>query len=398
MTSMNPTKLKESEIGTIPEEWDVFDIQSVSDVVGGGTPSTTNENNFNGEIPWITPRDLSTFQDRFISHGERYISLEGLNSSNAKLLPPNTVLLTTRAPVGYLAIAKNEVTTNQGFHSLIPNDKTDSLFLFYLLKNNVQKLVDHASGSTFQELNGKTLKSLKFPFPKINEQKLISEILSSLDEKIELNRKINTNLENLASSLFKKWFIDIGDELPAGWRTGRLGEEFKIIMGQSPSGNTYNENGQGLPFYQGRSDFGFRFPSRRIYCTEPKRKARSLDTLVSVRAPVGDVNMAFEECCIGRGVSSIRKEDFPSYTYYMIKSLQKKISKFDSEGTVFGSINKNSLADIPCVIPPQKMIIEFERIISEIDEQIMNLSRELENLKVIQDSLLPRLMSGRIRI
>lgn len=398
MTSMNPTKLKESEIGTIPEEWDVFDIQSVSDVVGGGTPSTTNENNFNGEIPWITPRDLSTFQDRFISHGERYISLEGLNSSNAKLLPPNTVLLTTRAPVGYLAIAKNEVTTNQGFHSLIPNDKTDSLFLFYLLKNNVQKLVDHASGSTFQELNGKTLKSLKFPFPKINEQKLISEILSSLDEKIELNRKINTNLENLASSLFKKWFIDIGDELPAGWRTGRLGEEFKIIMGQSPSGNTYNENGQGLPFYQGRSDFGFRFPSRRIYCTEPKRKARSLDTLVSVRAPVGDVNMAFEECCIGRGVSSIRKEDFPSYTYYMIKSLQKKISKFDSEGTVFGSINKNSLADIPCVIPPQKMIIEFERIISEIDEQIMNLSKELENLKVIQDSLLPRLMSGRIRI
>jgi type I restriction enzyme S subunit len=238
MSTEIATKHNDLKTDLIPKDWDIFDIQTVSTVVGGGTPSTTNEKNFNGSIPWITPRDLSAHLDRYISHGERSITEEGLNSSNAKLLPVYSVLLTTRAPVGYLAIASNEVTTNQGFHSLIPNEKTNSLFLFYLLKNNIQTLVDNASGSTFQELNGKTLKSLEFAFPKIKEQEKIAEILSSIDDKIELNRKINFNLEKLGSFLFKEWFIDVDNQ-----QIGKVSDLIRVESGFPFHSSMFDENG-----------------------------------------------------------------------------------------------------------------------------------------------------------
>jgi type I restriction enzyme S subunit len=186
--------------------------------------------------------------------------------------------------------------------------------------------------------------------------------------------------------------------IPAGWKVGKLKDEFEIVMGQSPAGNSYNENGDGLQFYQGRTDFGFRFPKRRIYCNAPTRTAEPLSTLVSVRAPVGDINMASEKCCIGRGVGAISKANYPSYTFYKLKSLQTEIKQFDSEGTVFGSINKNSLADITSIISNKKIIDIFEKNVSIIDNEIFNLSQEIDNLSQIRDSLLPRLMSGKIRV
>ena len=134
------SKLKQTEIGMIPEDWVLNSLGEVAEVVGGGTPSTKNPDYWDGDIAWVTPRDLSTFKFRYIKRGERNITKEGLNNSSAKLVPKGTVLLTTRAPVGYLAIADNEVATNQGFRSLIPNDKTLTEFLFYLLKKNVEIL------------------------------------------------------------------------------------------------------------------------------------------------------------------------------------------------------------------------------------------------------------------
>ncbi len=294
-------------------------------------------------------------------------------------------------------------------------------YLYWKMRNYDYRswILGSATGTTVKHTSPLRIEDFEFLLPNTKEQERIAEILSSLDDKIELNRQINANLEKLASALFKHWFVDFEfpdnngkpykssggkmvdselGEIPVGWKAGKLGEEFEIIMGQSPSGETYNENEEGLPFYQGRTDFGFRFPSRRIYCTEPKRKAKSLDTLISVRAPVGDINMAYEECCIGRGVGAIRKDSFPSYTYHTVKSLQKLISRYDDEGTVFGSINKESLANIACLIPPETVIIEFEKNAGDIDKQIFNLTEENERLIKIRDSLLPRLMSGKIRV
>jgi type I restriction enzyme S subunit len=177
-------------------QWIECKISDLGTVVGGATPSTRKtENYFNGQIPWITPKDLSSFNNRYILRGERNITTVGLNSCSTQLLPKNTVLFSSRAPIGYIAIAANEVCTNQGFKSVIPNKNIDPLFLFYLLTYNKEKIKSMGSGTTFKEISGKTMKNIvvRIPFD-TNIQKIIASILGSIDDKIELNNEINNNL------------------------------------------------------------------------------------------------------------------------------------------------------------------------------------------------------------
>jgi type I restriction enzyme S subunit len=202
-------------------EWRKFKVSEFAEVIGGGTPKTKVAEYWNGSIPWLTPKDLSNNIERYICRGERNISEKGLRNSSAKILPRKTVLLTSRAPVGYLAISKNELATNQGFRNLIVKEGFCPEFIYYLLLNNVEYLKRHASGSTFQELSGGTLKELEFEIPeKINEQLAIAHILGSLDDKIELNRKINKTLEAMARTIFKSWFIDFDPVIDNALRAG----------------------------------------------------------------------------------------------------------------------------------------------------------------------------------
>ncbi|MDD3594876.1 restriction endonuclease subunit S [Sulfuricurvum sp.] len=393
------------------DEWKYYRVDEFAEIVGGGTPKTDIDAYWNGSIPWLTPKDLSGYTNRFISHGERHISAEGLKNSSAKLVPAGAVLLTSRAPVGYVAIAQNEVCTNQGFRSLIPKDGFDSEFIYYVLFHNTEYLKSHATGTTFQELSGGALKNLSFQIPSLKTQKKIVKILSSLDDKIALNREINKTLEAMAQAIFKSWFVDfepfkegkfVESELgmiPQGWEVKPLTEDFVITMGQSPDGKTYNENGEGIPFFQGRTDFGFRFPSNRIYCTDPKRYAKKFDTLVSVRAPVGDMNLAIEDCCIGRGLSAVRhKKGYYSFTYYLLKSIDEKFKQFEHNGTVFGSINKASFENLKAIIPNDVLICDFEKIVNAIDDQVYSLSNEIQTLSILRDTLLPKLLSGEIAV
>jgi type I restriction enzyme S subunit len=170
-------------------------------------------------------------------------------------------------------------------------------------------------------------------------------------------------------------------------------------MGQSPPGETYNEIGDGLPFYQGRTDFGVRFPSHRVFCTVPTRFASAGDTLISVRAPVGDINMATERCAIGRGVAAARhKSGSRSYSYQFMQSINTVFARFEAEGTVFGSIGKKNFHAIPCVIPPRDLVFAFERQLSPIDNRIEVNDRESRTLIAMRDTLLPNLISGEVRI
>jgi type I restriction enzyme S subunit len=188
-------------------------------------------------------------------------------------------------------------------------------------------------------------------------------------------------------------------EIPEGWKISDLGDEFNLTMGQSPPGTTYNEDRKGIPFYQGRADFGFRYPSKRIYCTSPKRFANSGDTLVSVRAPVGDVNMAFERCCIGRGSAAIRhKSGSRSYTYYLMKSIPDIFNNYEAGGTVFGCINKNDFERIDFVNPTPQIISLFENMIFHFDQMVENNSIQIESFAALRDALLPKLLSGEIRV
>lgn len=221
----------------------------------------------------------------------------------------------------------------------------------------------------------------------------------------------NHNLEEQAKAIFKSWFVDfepfqngkfVDSELgkiPEGWRVGTLNEIADITMGQSPQGASYNENAVGTVFYQGRAEFTDRFPSRRLFTTEPKRMANAGDVLLSVRAPVGDLNIANEPCCIGRGLAAIHaKNGFASFIFYTMQALKTELEKYNGEGTVFGCINKDSLSSQKVIIPPRNIIADFESIASSLDCQYFVDFNENIHLAQLRDTLLPKLMSGEIDV
>ncbi|MBR0269543.1 MAG: restriction endonuclease subunit S [Prevotella sp.] len=289
------------------------------------------------------------------------------------------------------------------------------------IKYWVKYYLDSPQGQQYIKMNLNTtvqyalnIKSLvEMPIPMYNSkymEKAIS-ILKSLDDKIEVNRRINENLEQQAQALFKSWFVDfepfkdgefVESELgmiPNGWRVGNLNEIADITMGTSPSGTSYNTEGKGDVFYQGRAEFKFRFPQRNMFTTEAKRFADVDSVLVSVRAPVGDINVAEERCCIGRGLASVKSiNKCNSFILYLLQSLKPIFNSFNGEGTVFGCINKKAFEEIRIVIPLQNSISAFESIASSIDRQIKRNEQESRRLASLRDTLLPRLMSGEIRV
>ena len=176
-------------------DWIECTLEDIGEIVGGATPSTKREDYYGGDIPWITPKDLSSFKGRYISNGERNITEEGLASCSAQMMPPNTVLFTSRAPIGYVAIAAQSVCTNQGFKSIVVNENADPLFVYYLLKHNKDAIEAMGSGTTFKEVSGKTMRSVKVRIPSdVDYQKRIATLLNSIDTKIEINEQINDNL------------------------------------------------------------------------------------------------------------------------------------------------------------------------------------------------------------
>ena len=380
------------------EKWKECTISDIGTVVGGATPSTkVPENYIEGRIAWITPKDLSTFHSRYIEHGERNITERGLHTCSTTLLPPNTILFSSRAPIGYIAIAKNALCTNQGFKNIIPNTNIHPLFLYYLLKNNKDRIENMGSGTTFKEVSAAVMNSISIRIPeKIQIQQKITKLLGSLDDKIELNRQINANLEQQAQAIFKEMFIDNGLK---NVKKGMLQDIAEITMGLSPDGSSYNKKQLGIIFFQGRAEFGDRFPKIRLYTSQPKRIAIRNDILMSVRAPVGDINIAHHDCCIGRGLASIRsKYNHQSFLFYTMLNLKKYLDRFNSEGTVFGAISKEALNTIPIDIPSEGKIKHFEQIASPIDTYILNNYKEICCLESLRDTLLPKLMSGEIDV
>lgn len=285
-------------------------------------------------------------------------------------------------------------TVDTLFYTEINENLVLPKYLYYVLSN--RDLKQYNEGTTIPSLRTETLNRLEFNIPLIEEQKKILKILKPLEDKIILNEKINNNLEQQAQAIYQHMFID---NSRSNWTEGTLNDIADITMGQSPSGSSYNENGNGSIFFQGRAEFGFRFPSVRLYTTEPKRIAHTNDTLMSVRAPVGDLNVAHTDCCIGRGLAAIHsKSNHQSFILYTMFSLKKQLDVFNGEGTVFGSINRNSLNDMPILIPSNDVLDEFERIVAPMDLIIRNNYDESCRLQDIRDTLLPRLMSGELDV
>ena len=281
------------------------------------------------------------------------------------------------------------------------NGISDTNFVYYLSRWN--EVREHAElnlegSSGRQRVSKEAFDNLYLLLPPLPEQIRIASILSSLDDKIDLLHRENKTLEAMAETLFRQWFIE---EAKEDWKEGKLGDEFEFIMGQSPSGESFNEEGVGIPMYQGNADFGFRFPTRRVFTTQPTRFAEINDTLISVRAPVGAQNMATEKCCIGRGVAAFRYKDnssFYSYTYYKLKSLLDDIKQYNDNGTVFGSISKSDFENIDIMIPDKDTILNFQKQVKPIDDKIINNNYEIQTFIQQRDGLLPKLMSGEVKI
>ncbi len=311
-------------------------------------------------------------------------------------------------------------------------ENVDQAFLFYWMssKEFINKATKGSEGTIMLRAKWDYVGRFESPITNTEEQIAIGQILKSLDDKIKLNRKMCETLEKSATTLFKSWFIDFdpvkakvegripkGMEtylldffpdrfensalgpIPAGWIVKKLDSEFDLVMGQSPPGNTYSEVNNGLPFFQGTRDFGFRYTSNRVWCTLPTRVANSGDTLVSVRAPVGEVNMAPEKLCIGRGVAAVRhKTNAKSYTYYYMKSLGKRFKVYETGGTVFGSITKKDFSKINVLSSRLEILDEFEKICLPIDNKIEQLCCQTSSLALIRDNLVPKLISGELRV
>jgi len=271
-------------------------------------------------------------------------------------------------------------------------------FLKGTIDYQLPAILNSATGSTFPNVSKDQLLNLEIGIPPLPEQKAIASILAGLDDKIDLLHGQNRTLEALTETLFRQWFIE---EALENWEQGVLPDEFEFTMGQSPPGSSFNEAQIGTPMFQGNADFGFRFPTERVFTTDPRRFAEELDTLISVRAPVGAQNMALKGCCIGRGVAafkSIYSGDFYTYTYYKLRSLMSKIQQFNDEGTVFGSIGKKDFQKIVVTIPPNTLVQSFENEVKPLNDKIINNCKEIRTLELLRDTLLPKLISGKIKV
>ncbi|UEA74527.1 restriction endonuclease subunit S [Lachnospiraceae bacterium GAM79] len=336
-------------------------------------------------------------------HFRYYIDEQKFNEMKRFQVNTDDLIISCSGTVGKVSIIRSDDPKGIISQALlllrVDQNKILPLYLkyFFTSRDGYNAIVSRSSGSVQVNIAKRNvIEQIPLMLPKIETQRKIVEILNSIDKKIEENEEINNNLEQQAQAIYQQMFID---NARSDWAEGTLSDIADITIGQSPSGSSYNEDGTGTIFFQGRAEFGFRFPSVRLYTTEPKRMARSNDTLMSVRAPVGDLNVAHTDCCIGRGLAAIHsKSNHQSFVLYTMFSLKKQLDVFNGEGTVFGSINRNSLNDMPILIPSDDILDEFERIVAPMDLTIRNNYDEICRLQDIRDTLLPRLMSGELDV
>lgn len=290
----------------------------------------------------------------------------------------------------------------------ISSEEVDDRYMYLLL--TTLDLRNYAGGSAQPLLNQTVLKNIPVNIPQKAIQTKIADILFNLLDYIKLNNSINETLETLALTIYKKWFIDFGpfqdDDfveselglIPNRWEVKELKDISNILMGQSPKSEFYNQLGEGLPFHQGVTNFGNRFPTNLTYSSKLLRVAEEGDFLISVRAPVGRINIAHTKMVIGRGLSAISsKTNTPSYLLYTLKVIFNEEDRYGS-GTIFNSINKGELESLKVIVPDQKIMNEYEVKVSKIDQLIKMNHEQTIIVTNTMDYLLPRLISGEIDI
>ena len=393
------------------EEWKTYKIGDVCEI--SSSKRVFAEEYRTSGIPFYRGKEIIEKHAGNNPSTEIYIDVSHYNRIRERYGVPQEgdLLLTSVGTLGVPYVVKDETfyfkDGNLTWFKNFKGIRSEYLYYWFHSPRAKAQIDSKCIGSTQKALPIEVLRSFDICLPSLKTQDDIVLVLASIDNKIALNNRINHNLEEQAQALYKSWFVDfepfkdgkfVNSELgliPEGWHVGTLSELAKITMGQSPSGSSFNEEGNGFIFYQGRTEFGFRFPSIKLFTTDPTRFSAPKSILMSVRAPVGDINVSKKRCCIGRGLASIEPyiESY-SFVLYTVKSQSEQLDMYNGEGTVFGSINRKELEGLSVIVPPEDIINSFNELVTPFDTKIEELSDENDNLQIERDTLLPQLMSG----
>ncbi|WQW35617.1 restriction endonuclease subunit S [Helicobacter pylori] len=392
-------------------EWQTFCLKDLGKIVGGATPSTNNPKNYGNKIAWITPKDLSTLQGRYIKKGSRSISRLGFKSCSCALLPKHAILFSSRAPIGYVAIAKKRLCTNQGFKSIIPNKKIYFEFLYYLLKYHKDNISNIGGGTTFKEVSGATLGLFKVKIPPTYyEQQKIARTLSILDQKIENNHKINELLHKILELLYEQYFVrfDFLDEnnkpyqtsggkmkfskelnrlIPSGWSVRFLNH--KIVSTYQPKtiSKTLLNDSYSYSVYGGGGIIG-RF-------TEYNHEQSEF--IISCRGQCGISYLTLPKSWITGNAMVIRPtKSYTSKTYLYHTIKKYKLTNYIT-GSVQPQITRQNLSTMPILIPKRKILNKWNNISSLLWNLIHSNMQSTQTLTALRDFLLPLLLKQQVK-
>ena len=400
-TQYIPTGYKPSPLGLIPEDWEVKRLGEVGEVFSGGTPNTEIQEYWNGYIDWCTPTDITSLNGAiYIERTALKITDLGLKCSSAVLLPPNSIIVCTRATIGNAAISLHQITTNQGFKNVVPSKSIDTLFLYYTIVNNKIRLIRLGNGSTFLEVSKSDFENLTIPVPPLSEQQRIVSILSlwdtAIEKQIALIEKFTLRKRGLMQQLLtgKKRLKDFSGE----WKEVRLGDVALITMGQSPDSKYYNEIGFGLPLIQGNADIQDRKSIQRIWTSSITKTCESGDIIMSVRAPVGEIERETQKSCIGRGVCAIRNTGIKKEYLYQLLLFEEDSWKNIEQGGTFTAINSNEIKKKTLVLPTTDEQTAIASVLVNADKEIELANEKLARMQAEKRGLMQVLLTGKKRV
>jgi type I restriction enzyme S subunit len=393
-------------------------LSDLVDVIGGGTPKTTEESYWNGSIPWLSVKDFCG-DKKYVYNTEKSITVEGLNNSSTKLLHKDNIIISARGTVGELAMIPYDMAFNQSCFGLIPKGNNDPHFVYYLLKDKVRSLKSQTQGSVFDTITKATFDRIECADYSEEDQHRIASILSSLDRKIELNNKINADLEEMAQAIFKNWFVDfepfkdgkfVDSELgmiPEGWKVGSLGDMGTIVCGKTPSKANSNYYGGDIPFIKIPDMHGKVFvESSEDRLTEQgslsqiKKLIPPYSLMVSCIATVGLVSINTKPSHTNQQINTIIPHN-KSALFYLnqyIKNNEELLKNMGRGGTTTLNVNTKSFSNIRLFIPSDIALLQFHQIVEGLFKKIELNMQESRTLSTLRDTLLPRLMSGELEI
>jgi restriction endonuclease S subunit len=412
-------------------------LGDIAQIVGGATPSTKVPEYWDGGIPWITPKDLSGFDGTYIENGSRSISQAGVEQSSVKMLPAGTVLYTSRAPIGYVAIASAPVTTNQGFKSLVLYDGYVSEFIYYLLKYSKSEIESHSSGGTFAEISAKALAEVEVEIPDERHQLAISDVLLNLDKKILVNQRISKTLESIAQVIFKSWFVDFDPvkskmagkvpigfddataalfpdsmedselgQIPSNWHAAPLTDMFEVLSGGTPKTTEKSYWGGEIPWFSvvdAPDSGGCFFTKTEKTITElglaksAAKMVRAGVTIISARGTVGKTAIVASPSTFNQSCYGLMGKYGDFYTYLLVRYMVMKLQNI-AHGGMFDTITRDTFAALKAPKPSEQVIRKFEELAEPMFMQIRSLQYQSDRLLAIRNALLPRLISGELQI